>query len=86
MEDRIGRVAEGFTADLIVVDGDPLRGLTILGEPDGRRVDLVMQARRDRQADQPSQSGSQRRARRWPQCPVSPASAAPEANSTRRRP
>lgn len=44
MDDHIGRVAEGFIADLIVVDGDPLRDLSVLGDPDGQRVDLVMQA------------------------------------------
>ncbi|WP_422743446.1 amidohydrolase family protein [Mycobacterium sp. WMMD1722] len=44
MDDRIGRVAPGYVADLIVVDGDPLRDLSVLGDPDGRSVDLVMQA------------------------------------------
>lgn len=44
MNDRIGRIAEGFVADLIVVDGDPLRDVSVLGDPDGGSVALVMQA------------------------------------------
>jgi len=44
LEDRIGRVAKGFVADLIVVDGDPLRDLSLLGDPEGRHIPLVMQS------------------------------------------
>jgi imidazolonepropionase-like amidohydrolase len=43
-EDRIGRVAKGFVADLIVVDGDPLRDLSLLGDPEGTHILLVMQS------------------------------------------
>jgi len=32
MEDRIGRVAPGFAADLLVVDGDPLADIELLGD------------------------------------------------------
>jgi imidazolonepropionase-like amidohydrolase len=41
--ERIGRVAEGFCADLIVVDGDPLRDIALF-QDDGRHVPLVMKA------------------------------------------
>jgi imidazolonepropionase-like amidohydrolase len=41
--DRLGRVAEGYLADLIVVDGDPLRDLSLFQE-DGRHVPVVMKA------------------------------------------
>ena len=34
MEDRIGQVAEGFEADLIVIDGDPLSNIGLLARPD----------------------------------------------------
>jgi imidazolonepropionase-like amidohydrolase len=44
MQNEIGRVAEGFKADLIVVDGDPLQHLNLLGDPQGRYIPLVMQA------------------------------------------
>ncbi len=37
----IGRVAEGYAADLIVVDGDPLRDIALLAA-DGSKVPLVM--------------------------------------------
>jgi imidazolonepropionase-like amidohydrolase len=38
---RLGRVAEGYVADLIVVDGDPLRDVSLFQE-DGRHVPFVM--------------------------------------------
>ncbi len=41
--DRLGRVAEGFIADLIVVDGDPLSDVGLFQE-DGRHVPVVMKA------------------------------------------
>ena len=37
-----GQVAEGFAADLIVVDGNPLRDPGVLGDPDGGSVEVVM--------------------------------------------
>jgi imidazolonepropionase-like amidohydrolase len=40
---QLGRVAEGFVADLIVVDGNPLEDLGLLGDPEGGRIPLVMQ-------------------------------------------
>jgi imidazolonepropionase-like amidohydrolase len=43
MQDQIGRIAKGFIADLIVVDGDPLKNLGLLGDPDGNYIPLVMQ-------------------------------------------
>ena len=39
--DELGRVAPGALADLIVVDGDPLADISLLGD-DGERVLLVM--------------------------------------------
>jgi imidazolonepropionase-like amidohydrolase len=44
MEDRIGRVAPGFEADLIVVDGDPLADVAILG--DAANIPAIMQGGR----------------------------------------
>nr|BFF22353.1 hypothetical protein GCM10025732_03180 [Glycomyces mayteni] len=41
-EDRIGRVAPGFAADLLVVDGDPLADIGVLTDPEAN-LDLVMQ-------------------------------------------
>jgi imidazolonepropionase-like amidohydrolase len=43
--DSIGRVAPGLVADLIVVDGDPLRDVSVFQE-DGRNVPLVMKGGR----------------------------------------
>jgi imidazolonepropionase-like amidohydrolase len=42
MEGRLGVVAEGAIADLIVVEGDPLRDITLLADP-ARHISLVMQ-------------------------------------------
>jgi imidazolonepropionase-like amidohydrolase len=33
MKGRLGVIAEGATADLLVVEGDPLRDITVLAEP-----------------------------------------------------
>jgi len=41
MGDRIGQVKQGFEADLIVVDGDPLRDISVLCEPE-KNLQLVM--------------------------------------------
>jgi imidazolonepropionase-like amidohydrolase len=45
MEGRVGVVAEGASADLLVVDGNPLDGLEVLTEPE-RHLRLVMRAGR----------------------------------------
>lgn len=44
MQDQIGSVAAGFVADLIVVDGDPLQDISLLSDPHGKHIPLVMQA------------------------------------------
>jgi imidazolonepropionase-like amidohydrolase len=41
MEGRIGVVAEGAIADLLVVDGSPLEDITVLAEPQ-KNLRLVM--------------------------------------------
>jgi imidazolonepropionase-like amidohydrolase len=41
--DRLGKVAEGFIADLILVDGDPTADLGLFKD-DGRHVSMVMKA------------------------------------------
>jgi imidazolonepropionase-like amidohydrolase len=41
--DRIGRIAEGYLADLIVVDGDPLDDVGLFRD-DGRNVPVVMKS------------------------------------------
>lgn len=43
MSDQIGRVAQGYVADLIVVDGDPVDDLSLLADPDGAHIPLVIQ-------------------------------------------
>jgi imidazolonepropionase-like amidohydrolase len=43
MEGRLGVVAPGAIADLLVVDGDPLRDAAVLASPE-RSVRLVMKA------------------------------------------
>jgi imidazolonepropionase-like amidohydrolase len=45
MEDRIGRVAPGFVADLIVVDGDPLADVSIF-DRGGANLPVIMQGGR----------------------------------------
>jgi imidazolonepropionase-like amidohydrolase len=45
LEGRVGVVAPGALADLLVVDGNPLDRLEVLTDP-GRRLRLVMQAGR----------------------------------------
>ncbi|HEY3951273.1 metal-dependent hydrolase family protein [Phenylobacterium sp.] len=45
MPDRIGRVAPGFVADLIVVDGDPLADVSILGQG-GANLPVILQGGR----------------------------------------
>ncbi len=42
LEDRIGTIAEGMDADLILVDGDPLTDIAVLA--DGRNIPLVVKA------------------------------------------
>jgi imidazolonepropionase-like amidohydrolase len=49
MEDRIGRAAPGFAADLIVVDGDPLADVTVLG--DAANIPAIMQGGRFHKRD-----------------------------------
>jgi len=44
LEDKVGRVAPGFEADLVVVDGDPLADVTILG--DAANIPAIMQGGR----------------------------------------
>jgi imidazolonepropionase-like amidohydrolase len=43
MEDRIGRVAPGLVADLIVVDGDPFADVTVF-DRGGANIPVIMQA------------------------------------------
>jgi imidazolonepropionase-like amidohydrolase len=45
MDDRIGRVAEGLIADLIVVDGDPLADVTLFDQG-GASLSVIMQGGR----------------------------------------
>lgn len=42
-QNSLGRVAEGFIADLIAVDGDPTRDLSVLTD-EGRNIALIMKA------------------------------------------
>jgi imidazolonepropionase-like amidohydrolase len=44
LDHEIGQVSEGFVADLIVVDGNPLDNIELLGHPGGDHIPLVMQA------------------------------------------
>jgi imidazolonepropionase-like amidohydrolase len=41
MDDTIGRVAPGYRADLLVVDGNPLEDITVLQDP-ARRLRLIL--------------------------------------------
>lgn len=49
LEGRVGALREGYLADVIVVDGDPVADITVLGRPgaihevikDGHRIDLT---------------------------------------------
>ncbi|WP_043500850.1 metal-dependent hydrolase family protein [Georgenia sp. SUBG003] len=41
-EGKLGVIAEGATADLLLVDGDPLEDIAVLAEPD-RRLRMVLQ-------------------------------------------
>jgi imidazolonepropionase-like amidohydrolase len=41
MDGRLGRVAEGHLADLLVVDGDPLSDLGLL-QDQGKHMALIM--------------------------------------------
>ncbi len=41
MKDQIGQVAEGFFADLIVIDGDPVEDISVMTQPD-RYLKMVM--------------------------------------------
>ena len=43
MEGKLGAIAPGALADLLVVDGNPLEDLGVLGEPE-RHLQLVMKA------------------------------------------
>jgi imidazolonepropionase-like amidohydrolase len=45
MEDRIGRVAPGMLADLIVVEGDPLAEVALLSRPD-EAIAMILQGGR----------------------------------------
>lgn len=42
-QNSLGRIAQGFIADLIAVDGDPTRDLSVLTD-DGRNIALIMKA------------------------------------------
>jgi imidazolonepropionase-like amidohydrolase len=44
-DDELGRVAEGYVADLIAVDGNPLEDIRLLADPE-RRFRLIMQGGR----------------------------------------
>lgn len=51
MKDQIGQVTEGFLADLIVVDGDPVDDISVMTQPD-RYLKMVMKGGKIlRQAD-----------------------------------
>jgi imidazolonepropionase-like amidohydrolase len=41
LADKVGRIAPGYLADLIVVDGDPLADITVLGH-DGTHLPVIM--------------------------------------------
>jgi imidazolonepropionase-like amidohydrolase len=41
MQGRLGRVAEGYLADLLVVDGDPLADLGLL-QDQGARLAMIL--------------------------------------------
>lgn len=43
MEGKLGCIAEGAHADLIVVDGDPLKDINVLAK-DGKKLTLIMRA------------------------------------------
>jgi imidazolonepropionase-like amidohydrolase len=45
MDDQLGRVQAGFTADLLLVDGDPLHDISLLTRPQ-EQLRLIMKGGR----------------------------------------
>jgi imidazolonepropionase-like amidohydrolase len=48
--EEIGTIAEGFAADLLLVEGDPLRDISLLAEPDRGLAIVMKQGRFSRRA------------------------------------